>query len=341
MKKHIGNILRWAFTIAIFVYLFKYKIDARDLWDKVQAAHWGWILLAVLLFGVTFWCGVLRWRLLLQTQEIVLPFRRVTAICFVGHFFNSFFLGSTGGDVVKAVYAAKQTETHKHEAVMSVLVDRIIGLIGLFVIALIMMALNYRWLVDHRNLHVPSLAVLILIASVFIALPVTMWRKLPNLFPWLAKLKSKLKVHAHISRALDSYQSYARHKRTVIQALLLSVGVHVTIIIGIVFIARGLGITQVRWDKYFLIIPVINTIASIPITVSGFGLREGMYTLMFGDLGVGVTDEQAVAVGLLSYGVQFFWSLFGGLVFTFWKHEAHMLQQAQEDLDKIEGAASQ
>ncbi len=79
---------------------------------------------------------------------------------------------------------------------------------------------------------------------------------------------------------------------------------------------------------------MINTIASMPISISGFGLREGMYTLMFGDLGVSAGN--AVALGLLSYVTQFVWSLFGGLVYLFWKHEPHMLQHAKEDLAKEE-----
>ena len=127
MKKQIGNIIRWLVTIGIFYYLFRYKVDAKDIWAKVQAADWIWFVPAVALFGLTFWMGVVRWRLLLRSQEILVPLRRVTAICFVGQFFNAFLLGATGGDVIKSYYAARQTQTHKAEAVMSVVVDRIIG----------------------------------------------------------------------------------------------------------------------------------------------------------------------------------------------------------------------
>ena len=43
-------------------------------------------------------------------------------------FFNAFLLGSTGGDLLKAYYAARETHHKKTEAVVTVFVDRIIGL---------------------------------------------------------------------------------------------------------------------------------------------------------------------------------------------------------------------
>lgn len=339
MKKHVANLIRWLVTIAIFYYLFKYKVDARQLWRTVSGAEWIWFVPAVALFGFTFFIGVLRWKLLLETQGIHPPLKRVAAIGFVGQFFNSFLLGATGGDVIKAYYASRQTRTHKAEAVMSVFVDRIIGLIGLFAIAIVMMALNYHWLTEHVNLRWPSLVVLAFIAAVCAIIPLTFWRGLPRRVPWLGKLKEKIPMREQITRALNSYQSYSGHRRVLLQTFLLSVGVHVTIIIGIIFLGQGLHIFGVGAEKYFLIIPLINTIASIPITVSGFGVREGLYELMLGDLGV--ISEKAVAVGLLSYAVQFVWSLVGGLVYMFWKHEPHMLQHAKEDLAKVAETESQ
>lgn len=334
MKKHIANILRWLLTIAVFYYLFRYKVDIAEVWEAVVGANWLWFLPAVALFGATFFLGVLRWFYLLKTQGIDLPLRRVVAIGFVGHFFNSFLLGATGGDIIKAYYVARQTQTQKAEAVMSVFVDRVIGLLGLFVIALIMMAVNYHWLHQHQNLRGFTFGVFVLIVVILAMLPLTFYRGLPHRLPWLARVKEKIPMREQITKALNSYQSYSGHRKTLLGALWLSVGVHLTIIIGVICLGRGLGIHDVSMDKYMLIVPVINIIASIPITPSGFGIRENMYEVMFGDLGV--PPGSAVALGLLSYMTQFVWSLVGGLVYMFWKHEPHMLQHAKQDLAHLQ-----
>jgi len=329
MKKHLGNIARILITVGIFYYLFKYKIDEQKVVEVLSSANWAWIVVAVGLFWFTFWFGLIRWQMLLRTQGVELPFRRVLAIGFVGHFFNSFLLGATGGDVIKAYYAARQTQTHKAEAVMSVFVDRVVGLFGLLVIAAVMMGCNFRWLWTQPNLRLPALFVLSVIAS-------------GCLFIWLTTgplhghMRNRLARWPSIVKAADSYRSYKNHGRVLGIGLLLSIGVHVSLIIGVICLARGMGVTGVSWDKFFVVVPVINTIASIPITVAGLGLREDLYVRLFASLGP--SPEQAIAISLLSYGVQLFWSLIGGLVYMLWKHEPHMLAHAKEGLAKVEGA---
>ena len=58
---------------------------------------------------------------------------RTFVLNMVGCFYSTFMLGTTGGDVLKAYYASKQTP-HRTEAVMSVLVDRAIGLLALIIL---------------------------------------------------------------------------------------------------------------------------------------------------------------------------------------------------------------
>ena len=89
----------------------------------------------------------LRWDQILRSQDIRLPFTRVFVLNMVGNFYNSFFPGSTGGDFLKAYYASRQT-THKIRAMVSVFVDRIIGLLALVILGGAMAA--YGFLSRHR-----------------------------------------------------------------------------------------------------------------------------------------------------------------------------------------------
>jgi hypothetical protein len=69
----------------------------------------------------------------------------------IAHFFNSFLLGSVGGDVLKAYYVARETHHKKTEAIITVVVDRIIGLFSMLILACIMMLLNTELLVTLNN----------------------------------------------------------------------------------------------------------------------------------------------------------------------------------------------
>jgi hypothetical protein len=75
-------------------------------------------------------------------RDSPLSWGRATGITFVAQFFNSFLLGSTGGDVIKALYAARETHHKKTEAVVTVFVDRLLGLWAMLFFAALMMIPN-------------------------------------------------------------------------------------------------------------------------------------------------------------------------------------------------------
>src|SRR4030095_2470650 len=117
---------------------------------------WGWLVVSLLLIAVTLFLGIVRWRMVLEVQGLQLPFRRATEISLVAHFFNSFLLGSTGGDLMKAYYAARETHHKKTEAVGTVFVDRLVGLWAMLLFAGLMMLANLELLFDHRRLRLIS-----------------------------------------------------------------------------------------------------------------------------------------------------------------------------------------
>ncbi|MCJ7693411.1 MAG: flippase-like domain-containing protein, partial [Sedimentisphaerales bacterium] len=76
----------------------------------------------------------LRWWILTKTQAIVISFSAAVRLQFLGLFYNNFLPGSVGGDLIRAWYVTKHTEK-KFEAVLSVFVDRVIGLTSTLIIA--------------------------------------------------------------------------------------------------------------------------------------------------------------------------------------------------------------
>ena len=105
----------------------------RELWHTLTLVDGTALLLSLVLMGVTIVLGVFRWRMVLRVHGLELSLGRATEISFIAHFFNSFLLGSTGGDLLKAYYAARETHHKKTEAVVTVVVDRLLGLFAMLV----------------------------------------------------------------------------------------------------------------------------------------------------------------------------------------------------------------
>ena len=83
----------------------------------------------------------------------------------------------------------------------------------------------------------------------------------------------------------------------------------------IIMIGNALGLEEISISYYLIIVPIINIITLIPISLGGFGVREGLYALFLAPLGVSI--EQSTLLSLLSFSPFIFVGLLGGLFYLF------------------------
>ena len=286
-----------------------WRIGPQHLKESFQRVSLVWFALAIAAMGVVIVFTIFRWQWILEVQGLRLSFWRACSITFVGMFFNAFMLGATGGDVMKAWYVAHETHHKKAEAVASVIVDRIIGLLGLFVVALIMMGIFHHRVFDDGRLRTFAFITLAVVATTVAITIAGLWKGAADKFPGIRARLQKIPKYDTLRRMVDAYRVYASHPAVLIKTFLITIGVHIFSMLAIVCIGKGLGITQAGLVDYFLYLPIINSVSAIPITISGFGLREGMYVAMFSR--VGVLGAAALAMSLLGYLATLFWSVVG------------------------------
>ncbi|KPL01419.1 MAG: hypothetical protein AMK75_05075 [Planctomycetes bacterium SM23_65] len=113
----------------------------RGVVTVLRDLHLAWFIPTFLFVGLIPVLGALRFHMLLGVQDVKVKLRDALGLTFLGNFFNNFMLGLTGGDVVKAYYVARQTEK-RTEAVVTVFLDRMVGLIAMAVLAAAMVTVN-------------------------------------------------------------------------------------------------------------------------------------------------------------------------------------------------------
>lgn len=356
MKKKLGAVVRIVVSVGILAYLFnsifqkeaaryftEHQIKSetlhwadraqivwtegpRALWTVFQQVNPWWFILGTLALGIVCLLGTIRWQWVLRVQGLNLSFWRVTSIVYIGMFFNTFMLGSTGGDVIKAWYVAHETHHKKAESVATVLVDRVIGLFGLFVIALVMMGIYHQRVFDDVRLRTFAIVTLGGVVATVAGILVTFWRGFADKFGGLRARLQRLPRYETLRRLVEACRVYTTHPVVLGKTLLLTLGVHGLSMLSIVFIARGMGIvTKNGIIDYFLYLPIINSITAIPISISGFGVRELMYAEMLGE--VGVSESQAVALSLLGYLAGLFWSMLGSFFYLTHRKELPPTEQ--------------
>jgi len=295
----------------------------RELWHTlclIQPLALAASLLCVLL---TILLGVARWRLVLRVQGLELPWGRAAGIAFVAQFFNAFLLGSTGGDVIKALYAARETHHKKAEAVVTVFVDRLLGLWAMLLFATVMMIPNAALLSRRQELGAPALMIVLMLGGASVVLSVAFWSGLSRRFPrarhWLRKMpKGEL-----LERSLDACRHFGKSRGFLLKTLALSLLVNVACVLQMMVLSAGLGVS-ISSSAWLVIVPMIFCISALPITPSGLGVRENLFVLMLAVPDIGVPKTTALSLSLLAYACSLFWSLAGGVVYLGLKKTQHL-----------------
>ncbi len=302
----------------------------RELWHTLRLVNPVAFALSVALMGSTILLGVLRWRLVLRVQGLELPFVRAGEISLVAHFFNSFLLGSTGGDLMKAYYAARETHHKKTEAVTTVFVDRLIGLFSMLLFACLMMLPNLALLFNHERLAAIAWLIVAMFLACGLLVYLAFWGGLSRGWPAARARFRKLPKGEMLERSLDSCRQFGQHKAFLAQAGMISMALNALCVLQVVTLAWGLNL-NISPLALFVIVPVIICISALPITPSGLGVRENLFVLMLAVPEIHVGETQALSLSLLAYAGSLIWSLIGGVVYVSLKESQHLEEVIEAD----------
>ena len=245
----------------------------------------------------------LRWRGLLRAAGARVPFGRLVYLYFIGSFFNTFLPTGFGGDVVRVLEIGPGATSD--QAAGTALVDRLTGFIILFVLALVTLPFSYRLLPANLTALIGLLGLAVLGGSALLF----EGRLLRRATGWLPRTIS-LAGDAWIGKTYAVITACGR--RGVLGALGWSLVFNLLQVLANVLVARPLGVTVSTW-VFFMTVPLATAVLLVPISISGLGVREGLYVAVFGQLGV--APALALALSLATYALDFATGLVGGVIY--------------------------
>ncbi|MEM8739202.1 MAG: lysylphosphatidylglycerol synthase transmembrane domain-containing protein [Planctomycetota bacterium] len=233
----------------------------------VRAADPGWLLGGFLVLSVIFPLQAWRWHGLLACRGLDVSRRSVLRLVMVGLFFNFCVpVGSNGGDVAKAYGAARGVKTpgSRATAVVSVLLDRVTGLLGLVLLAAILGPMLWGSPVGQKvTLIAWSGLVAVLVGGGVYLWPVT--RK------WLGvDLATKLSVVEKLDAAVTGYR---HHGGVLARAVAVSLPVHLAIAVSTAMAGYAIGVTT-PWLAMVGALPIVFLVGALPLTFMGLGVME-------------------------------------------------------------------
>ena len=322
MKKAIATTLQIVVTVAILYYLFRDPAKRAQMAATLQTAHAGWLFLGFAMYGLVELVAGLRWQLLLRVQGIELGWFRLFSLLLIGVFFNFIIPGGTGGDVIKIFYLMKETPGKRTVALLSVLVDRLIGLVALTVFAAVLITANWYWLMSSPEVAKFAWPAIIILGGSLLGLHASY---VVTSRGWIHRLPARLPGRDKLAELAMAYNLYGRAWKPTLAAFALSFLAHLGYIA--VFYCTGQALRQgdVRMPTFLemcIIMPLVNTISSMPISVGGLGVREGLFQIFLNRL-AGVRESDAVLISFGGYLLTFFWGLIGGVFYLFYRPTDH------------------
>ncbi|HSZ58090.1 MAG TPA: lysylphosphatidylglycerol synthase transmembrane domain-containing protein [Tepidisphaeraceae bacterium] len=281
-----------------------YPLVEVGLIRLVREARPLYLLLAVALLPICFLITSIRWHSLLEAQDIHISFSLAFVLNMVGAFYNSFMPGSTGGDLVKAYYAAKHT-THRTRAVMTVIIDRLLGLLALIIVGGIMAAVQYNIPTCRHVAIISGALILATLVGLFVFYHPNLRRKTG--LEWLLK---RLPMQRQVHKAVEAMELYGKRPWVAIWAVIITFPVHITTIISATFAGKAF-LLPLGAMYYWVIVPVIALVGAIPISPQGVGVMEPLAVEL--TRRQGVTVSQAFALVMAIRFSQIFWNVLASI----------------------------
>lgn len=294
MKKLLGFTLKLLISVALLAYLFYFSdlVDMREVTDTLKQTRL-LIFICVVLIGIG---NVLitskRWSLFLPEK---IQYSRVVSLYLIGYFFNTFLPGRIGGDIIKSYYIYRDTG-EGGISILSVFIDRYLGLCAIVGISLIACAGGYSYFKDSDIVwFIPAVAIVFLIASFLF------WR-----LNW-GNIRGLHALYTHLTE-------YKKKKKCIYQGFILSFLVQGLCILEVYLLSTAIGM-KVPIIYFFIFVPVINALSAIPVTVAGLGVREISFTAFFNMFfaELGVHSSEAVSLSLLAFATMTLINLLGGI----------------------------
>ena len=313
-KKILVTLVQVVVTLGLLWWIFHDPSKRAQMVQALGKADPLWLVPGFFCFGLVLLCGAFRWQLLMRVQGIHLGLFRVWQLVMIGMFYNLFLPGGTGGDLVKVFYAVREAPKSKSAVFLSVVVDRISGMVALILVS----AGVFLWF-QEKLMSLPIVrAFLVTVAIIFGAfLGLILLAVVIDRFHLANRIPERMPGHAAILEIARAFSVYARDWKVIVSAILISMPLNL-FIFGTGSFAAYAFVGNPGAAAMTSVIPIVNTISSLPISVSGIGVREKLFAMMLHPL-YGTPEDLAVLISITGFALGVLWGLVGGAVNIFYR----------------------
>jgi hypothetical protein len=278
-----GRLIRLIFGLACFAALF-FFCQPADIARTLAGSHAGWLAASFGLCLLVMAIRTYRWWRLLKDFGLPAPFRVLFEMMMVSSFFNLFLPGSVGGDAYRA-YELARYSSKTLRPVATVLIERFTGVLALFLICPVAVALAGPalpfppWTLYTACGVVLALSLGALAAGLHAE---RLWRLVTPAIP--AGLRGRLPAEK-LEALFGVLRDLRGRPGPFVRACLTGVILQIVVLTAYYTMALALR-GKIPATLFFAFFPLIEFVSLIPLTVNGLGVREGLTVYFLNAAGV-------------------------------------------------------
>lgn len=276
-------LVKIAISVALLWALFA-NVDAAAVLHQVAGARLELLVAALAALLALAVVQAYRWVVVLRAIGARLGLKAASLTVMIGLFFNQTLPSTIGGDAVR-MWRAHRLGLDLARAVNGVMIDRLSALAALLLVAMVGLPKMHGLIGDTLTFWVIPAFILAGLAGFAVLMVLD---RLPASFTRWRAVAALGRLSADARRSL----LHGRYGPAVIG---LSLVIQVCVSSTVWLIASGLGL-DVGWFDCLILVPPVMLVSMVPISIAGWGVREGAMVSAFGLVGLRAADSLALSI---------------------------------------------
>lgn len=320
MKRLLSIALRLIISGVLLFLLFREHDLIADIAPRFQEmlANWHWVAGGLIFVFLSLFFTAVRWFVLLRGIAPELPFAVVLRAEMVSAFFNISSLGVVGGDAYKIMCLSRRLPGKTMPVGVSLVIDHLTGLVAVALLfAACILSKADQWPQFGPNVHVLVAGYSMYVGGGLVGLLISWFSLRPDILAWGRRTFPRTfglpMFETVIGKMAKMHGVFTLLWRRAFVSMAVGIPMHATFFMAFYCGLRAVG-GKARVLDVLTAMPIVDAAASLPLSVSGLGVRERTFEALLAGI-AGVPDAVGVSASLAGWLFTLCWGLFGGFLF--------------------------
>jgi glycosyltransferase 2 family protein len=291
MKSRKILVLKLFVTVLVTLLILRY-LNLKEAYSTLGNVDIQYLLVVFLIINLDRIFMAYKWKILLKAKRLDPPLSSLVKGYYVSGFLGPVLPATVGDDLIRG-YAVSDIGIGSENIVSSIVVERILGTLSLFLLAFLSLALLANSRHDYSGNLLLYMAIIMIISG--IGFYYSLEKRLLFKESEATRLKPPSKIMKYLERVYFSYLDYRHFKKCIIMFFFLSIIEHSVVVYSNYLIIESLGF-RISFIDIFYTVPSIMFLSRLPISIGKIGVQEGVYVMLLSLVGLTLTDAVTISV---------------------------------------------